>query len=201
VLAPELIKKSHKDFVDYSPNPDINKTIKALLALGCPPIPVVPKQNPRDKWCHRVVKTKDGNLFCPLDKNLNPIPKFTGKNPSYLDRNGSPRICKHGEFQSRLPTDAELRRFFCHPDTGIGTLGGHAGVDWLDFDVKCYESQQECDQDVINIIERGNLQNTWIERTGSGGWRIAVKPRQKPSFTNFATNPNGQHCLKVGSQS
>jgi hypothetical protein len=66
-------------------------------------------------------------------------------------------------------------------------------VDWLDFDVKCYESQEACDQDVVNIIERGNLQNTWIERTGSDGWRIAVKPRQKPSFTNFATSPNGQH--------
>jgi hypothetical protein len=193
MIAPVLTKKLHKDFVDCSPNPDINATIKALLALGCPPIPVAPKQNPRNEWCHRVVKNKEGHLFCPVDKSLNPIPKFTGKNPSYIDRNGSPRICKHGEFQNRLPTEAELRRFFCHPDTGVGTLGGHAGVVWLDFDTKCYASQEACDQDVVNIIERGNLQNTWIERTGSGGWRIAVKPRQKPSFTNFATNPNGQH--------
>jgi hypothetical protein len=72
-------------------------------------------------------------------------------------------------------------------------LGGHAGVDWLDFDAKCYESQEACDQGVVSIIERANLQNTWIERTGSGGWRIAVRPLEKPNFTNFTTSPNGQH--------
>lgn len=177
----------------YSPNLKVQATIEALLALGCPPIPVAPKQNPRGEWCHKVVKSKDGHLFCPIDKNLNPIPRFTGKNPSYLDENSSPRICKHGEFQNRLPTDAELRRFFCHPDTGVGTLGGHAGVDWIDFDAKCYSSQEACDADVERIISNSNLQNTWIERTGSGGWRVAVKPRQKPTFTNFATSSSGVH--------
>jgi hypothetical protein len=179
--------------MSYSPNPKVQSTIEALLAIGCPPIPVAPKQDARKEWCHRVAKTKEGDFFCAIDKNLNPIPKFGGKNPSYLDHNGSPRICKHGEFQNRLPTDAELRRFFCHPDTGVGTLGGHAGINWLDFDVKCYKSQAACDADVVRIIEQGNLHDAWIERTGSGGWRIAVKPCQKPKFTNFATEPNGVH--------
>ncbi len=177
----------------YSPNPEVQATIEALLAVGCPPIPVAPKQNPRDEWCHRVVGTKEGHLYCPLDKDLNPIPKFTGKNPSYLDHNGSPRICKHGEFQDRLPRDEELRRFFCHPDTGVGTLGGHAGVDWLDFDAKCYPSQEACDSDVERIISLNALRGSWIERTGSGGWRVAVRPQQKPTFTNFATSPDGAH--------
>ncbi len=84
---------------NYSPNEDVNKTIHALLELGCPPIPVVPKQNPRDKWCHRIGKTPDGFQYCPLDKDRNPIPKFTGKNPSFLDRDGSPRICTHGDYR------------------------------------------------------------------------------------------------------
>lgn len=176
----------------YSPNPAVNQTIEALLALGCPPIPVAPKQNPRNPGCHRVVGKKDEG-FCPVDKNLQPIPKFTGKNPSYLKRDGSAEICKHGEFQTRLPSTTELKRFFCHPDTGVGTLGGHAGVVWVDFDAKNYQSQEACDSDVEGIIARKKLHNTWIERTGSGGWRIALKPRQKPTFTNFATSPDGQH--------
>src|SRR5919199_3639736 len=177
----------------YSPNPEVQATIEALLAIGCPPVPVAPKQNPRDEWCHKVVKPKDGHLFCPVDENLNPIPKFTGKNPSYLDENGSPRICKHGEFQDRMPTDKELRWFFCHPDTGVGTLGGHAGVNWLDFDTKCYSSQEACDSDIQRIIRDSNLQNTWIERTGRGGGRVAVRPQKKPTYTNFSTSPDGVH--------
>ena len=178
---------------NYSPNPGVNQTIEELLALGCPPIPVAPQQDPRKKWCHKVAKTKEGVKYCPVDKNLDPIPRFTGKNPSYLKRDGSPWICLHGEFQSRLPTEGELKEFFCHPDTGVGSLGGHAGLDWLDFDRKCYDSQESCDRDVERIISENNLQGTWIERTGSDGWRVAVKPRQKPTFTNFATSPDGQH--------
>jgi len=33
----------------------------------------------------------------------------------------------------------------------------------------------------------------WLEQTGSGGYRIAVIPRQAPTFTNFSTTPGGQH--------
>ncbi len=177
---------------NYSPNEDVNKTIHALLELGCPPIPVAPKQNPRDKWCHRIGKTPDDFQYCPLDKDRNPIPKFTGKNPSFLDRDGSPRICTHGDYQHRLPTEQELGKFFCHPDTGVGTLGGHAGINWIDLDSKCYETAEARDADAMAIIARG-LGKTWIERTGSGGWRIAVKLRQKATFTNFATDSSGVH--------
>lgn len=176
----------------YSPNPAVNETIHTLLKLGCPPIPVAPKQNPRDKWCYRIAKTKDGWQYCPIDKELNPIPKFTGKNPSFLDRDGSPRICLHGNYQDRLPTEQELRKFFCHAATGVGTLGGHSEIVWLDFDTKCYPSPEGRDVDVEAIIARG-LAGTWIERTGSDGWRIAVKLQQKPNFTNFATDDTGTH--------
>jgi hypothetical protein len=177
----------------YSPNAAVQQTIEALLAIGCPPIPVAPKQDPRQPHCHRVIKTKDGSKSCIVGKDFNPIPKFTGKNPSNLDIKGKPWICKHGKFQDRLPAPYELKRFFFHPNTGIGTLGGHGGIVWLDFDAKNYDSQEACDSDVESLITRYSLQDSWIERTGSGGWRIAVKPKQKPDFTNFATTPNGKH--------
>lgn len=183
----------------YSSNPEVQATIEALLKLGCPPIPVAPKQNPRDEWCHIRSKTKEGHLYCPIDGELRPLPRFTGKNPSYLDWKGSPRFVKHGEFQDRLPTESELKKFFRNPNTGVGTLGGHAGVSWLDFDAKCYPSQSDCDNDVARIISNicshtgGQEDDLWIERTGSGGWRVAVKPIKKPTFTNFATAPDGEH--------
>jgi hypothetical protein len=176
----------------YSPNAAVQQTIEALLAIGCPPIPVAPKQDPRQSWCHREIKRKDGVKFCLLDEHLNPIPRFTGKNPSNLDRKGKPWICKHGEFQERLPFDRENRKHFTHPNTGIGTLGGHGGIVWLDFDAKNYDSQEACDFDVERIIANHGLNNSWIERTGSGGWRIAVKPKQKPNFTNFSTSRDGK---------
>jgi len=183
----------------YSSNPEVQATIEALIKLGCPPIPVAPKQNPRDEWCHIRTKTKEGYSYCPIDSNLNPIPRFKGKNPSYLDWKGSPRYVKHGEFQDRLPTESELKKFFRNPKTGVGTLGGHVGVSWLDFDAKCYPSQSDCDNDVAriisNICSHTGVQedDLWIERTGSGGWRVAVKPLKLPTFTNFATAPDGEH--------
>ncbi|MBD1844013.1 bifunctional DNA primase/polymerase [Cyanobacteria bacterium FACHB-63] len=208
----------------YSPNPGVQSTIENLLALGCPPIPVAPKQDPRKEGCHhqhfaverfkefnpsqpaiqgdycRVSQTKVGDSvapvkgdYCRLDENLQPIGRFTGKNPSYLDRKGRARVLNHRTYQTRLPTEQELKEWFVHPQTGVGTLGGHSGVDWLDFDAKNYPSQEECDRDVQRLISANNLENTWIERTGSGGWRIAVRPQTQPSFTNFATTTDGNH--------
>jgi hypothetical protein len=222
----------------YSPNEEVNATIEALLAIGCPPIPVAPIQDPYKPGCHRVDYSQsyrltfytdengkefsvrsfclddrlkkingqnnpltgepiknwdDRGVYCPLSSDLKPVPKFFGKNPSYLTKYGRPRICKHGEFQKRMPTKQELKEFFCNPNTGVGTLGGHAGVDWLDFDAKNYESQEICDSSIQEFIEQNGLTNSWIEKTGSGGYRIAVKPKQHPTFTNFALAPDGKH--------
>ncbi|MFM6156202.1 MAG: hypothetical protein ACKPE3_24945, partial [Sphaerospermopsis kisseleviana] len=55
-----------------------NQVIELLLSLGLPPLPVAPRQD-------------DGS-------------KFSGKNPSYLDANGSPHILAHTKFQHTLPT-------------------------------------------------------------------------------------------------
>lgn len=223
--------------MSYSPNPEVNATIEALLAIGCPPIPVAPVQDPYKPGCHQVdfsqsyrmkfskdengeVKSKkepcfdeqgkkidgktdpltgtpikwvDQGVYCPLTTDLKPIPRFFGKNPSYLSKYGTARICTHGKFQEQLPTEQELKEFFCNPNTGVGTLGGHAGVIWLDFDAKNYESQEICDNSVQEFIEKNGLTHSWIEKTGSGGYRIAVRPKEKPTFTNFALTPGGKH--------
>lgn len=224
--------------MNYSPNPEVNATIEALLAIGCPPIPVAPIQDPHKSGCHQVDFSQsyqltfyinedgkevsarsyclddrlkkvngqndpstgepiknwdDRGVYCPLTSDLKPVPKFTGKNPSYLTKYGRPRICKHGKFQNRIPTEQELKEFFCNPDTGVGTLGGHGGVDWIDFDAKNYESQEICDSSVQEVIKKNALTTSWIEKTGSGGYRIAVKPKQHPTFTNFALTPGGKH--------
>ena len=42
-------------------------------------------------------------------------------------------------------------------------------------------------------MERKELQETFIERSHSGGWRIGVSIKQKPNFTNFSLTPGGAH--------
>lgn len=196
------------------------QAIERLLALGCPPLPVAPAQDPRKPYCHqqsyvverfkpkprrpeiqgdycRVSYTAvgDGRApvqgdYCRLDENLNPIARFTGKNPSWLDERGRAHSLNHKDFQNRLPTEAELAKWFANPANGVGTLGGHNGIDWLDFDAKNYSNQEDCDRDVAAV--RAKVGPTWVERTGSGGYRIAVKPEQAPTFTNFTTDPSGE---------
>lgn len=185
--------------MQYSPNPAINSTIQKLISLGLPPIPVAPKQDGRTSNWHHIVAKKTIEVegerviveHCVLDDNLNPKPRFTGKNPSYLSSDGSVFICKHGEFQDRLPTHKELKKFFANPKTGVGTLGGHGGVTWIDIDRKCYPSQEDCDRDANAIIAASSAE--WVERTGSNGYRIAIKTQQDPTFTNFAATPGGKH--------
>lgn len=182
--------------LSYTPNPGIPETIEgtrqALAAIRSPSIPVAPKQNSRQEWCQRI-KREDGIESCPLDENLNPIPRFTGKNPSYLGKNGNAYICKHGEFQDRLPTEKESQKHFTNHQTGIGTLGGHNDIIAVDFDSKNYESQKACDIEVERIIELHGLNKGWVEITGGGGWRLLIKPKTPPTFTNFSTTPNGKH--------
>jgi hypothetical protein len=86
--------------------------IEALLSLGCPPLPVAPQKDIKTDGQHRIVKDKDGSLYCPLDKDLQPIRQITGKNPSFLGTNGKTYPCRHGNYQDRLPTSDELKKFF-----------------------------------------------------------------------------------------
>ncbi|NER53127.1 MAG: hypothetical protein F6J92_42135, partial [Symploca sp. SIO1A3] len=156
--------------INYTPNPGIPETREGTIAelkrLGLPAIPVAPKQ-------------KRGG--------------FSGKNPSYLDQSGKAHHCKHGQYHEELPSDRDDRKHFEHPNTGVGTLGGHGGHVFIDFDSKNYESEQACKADVERLIVKYGLERTRIFKTGAEGWRIVVKSKQKPWFTNFATSPNGKH--------
>ena len=171
------------------------EVIDWLIAHNYPALPVAPTQDGR-KY-HKVVQAKLEQgvwTHCPLEPGtLSPVPLYTGKNPSYLDRRGIPHLVNHRQYQKRLPKALELEAWFRHQSNGVGTLGGWNNTTWLDFDVKQFPSQEECDAAVSALLERPELQQTLIERSHSGGWRIGVKVKQKPNFTNFSLTPGGPH--------
>jgi hypothetical protein len=103
------------------------EVINWLVANNYPALPVAPamaaEQYP--------AREKNGEI--KRDKQGNPIPAFTGKNPSYLDRSGKPHLVNHRQYQSQLPSDRELREWFANPLNGVGTLGGWNNTIWLDL--------------------------------------------------------------------
>lgn len=152
---------------DYSPIAGINETICLLLARGWSPLPVAPAF-PADQYPAR---DKAGNPV--LDSDGNPKSAFTGKNPSYI-RQGEPRLVRHGGYVDGLPTDSELAEWFADPRVGVGTCGG----DWLDLDLKQFASSDALDAAAAPLLEAA----TWLERTQSGGYRIAVSLESEPAF-------------------
>jgi hypothetical protein len=179
------------------PPQNVLETIAWLQRLGLPVLPVAPKQDP----FRYPKRDKSGNLEYEED-GVTPKPLFTGKNPSYLDRNGTPQIIKHQKYHDKLPTDKELQEWFANPANGIGTLGGWCNTVWIDFDVKQFGSKEECDATVTTWLQRfSDIKQTFCEITHSGGWRFGIKVKNKPDFTNFALSPGGKHvgeCLGHG---
>jgi hypothetical protein len=176
-------------------------TIDWLEAHNYPTLPVAPAQCPRKYPKIARVRSEQGAwTYCPLDPQLQPLPLFTGKNPSYLDKDGTPHLLNHRQYQNRLPSHSERQAWFAHPANGIGTLGGWNDTVWLDFDLKQFPSERECDAAVEAVLARivaqsgGSGQQTFIEQTHSGGWRVGIRVRQKPDFTNFAIAPGGTHA-------
>lgn len=170
-------------------NPALHATFDWLQAQGLPPLPVAPAQDPT----RYPARNRDGSLKRDIAGAL--MPAFTGKNPSYLNDRGIPHLIRHTQYQNRMPTQAELQTWFAHPDNGIGTLGGWHNIVWIDVDVKQFESQQSCDQRIADWLSQYPLlQQTFTERTHSGGWRLAVRVHEK-SFTNFSLNGVGGHHM------
>ena len=159
-----------------SPNSLVQQTLVKLISLGCPPLPIAP---------HRGSSPPSSG------------PWLSGKNPSFLGRDGRPYLVQHGDFRDRLPTFEQLQHFFAHPDVGIATMGGHQGLVWLDFDAKCYPTPAACAADVEQVIERVLAQSgltlnaLWVEQTGGGGYWLPLRPRRLPPFTRFTTTPEG----------
>jgi Virulence-associated protein E len=158
-----------------------NEMVEWLITNGFPALPVAPFQ---------------------------PDSGFTGKNPSWMDSDGYHRKLGHGRFQSKLPTEGDLSKWFRDDSVGVGTLGGWNNTVWIDFDVKDFRpdlsidwkytsatdqdlAQQNCDRAVSEWLSGpGSVCNTtFAERTQSGGYRFGVLVRQEPFFTLMTLDP------------
>jgi hypothetical protein len=192
LLTPD--KQSQQDLRDSLENPsqqsERKEVITWLIQKGLPPLPVAPAQDPY-KY---PLKNKKGEIQYSKEPGV-PKGKFTGKNPSYL-KNGIPHLISHRDFQDKLPTEEQVKMWFADPSVGVGTLGGWNNIIWLDFDVKQFASQDECDAAAeFRIADIRSLSNQmpFTERTHSGGWRVGVQVKQEPNFTNFSLTPGGHH--------
>ncbi|MBD2508981.1 bifunctional DNA primase/polymerase [Nostoc muscorum FACHB-395] len=189
----------------YSPDPEKNLVIHELLELGVSPMPVAPKQDPR-RTGYGYKFSKDNENPDPAKRKYDrcelegdcttPVTLFGGKNPSFLEKDRKPRFVKHRSYQDALPTSEELAQWFVNPDTGVGAMCGMSDIYWIDIDKKTFDSAEDCDTAATAIINKLG-QCTWIERTGSGGWRVAVRLDDKPGYTNFALEENGKHRGEV----
>ena len=175
----------------------ITQAINWLFTHNYPALPVAPHQDPR-KY-HKIDKAypeRNIGSRCPLTDTLTPIPLYTGKNPSYLDQNGTPHLVNHKQYQNRLPSEQELTKWFTNPSNGIGTLGGWNNTIWIDFDLKQFTSATDCEDAVIDVVEKVFSQTgeePFLEKSHSGGWRVGVKVQEKPTFTNFRLTNSGTH--------
>ncbi len=164
-----------------------------LLTQGLPALPVAPRQNPFE---YPLIGYEEGRRFvrCEwVDNKLCPLPRFTGKNPSYLDAQGIPTPLAHASYQKCLPTSSDLETWFHNPNNGLMTMGGWQNMVWIDFDVKQFLDQDDCDRQIDKWMdEYPQMQNTFIERTHSGGWRFAVKVESMPDFTNIKLAEDGK---------
>ena len=128
---------------------DREKVVARLSELGYPALPVAPRQ------CAVKYPLLDKNGKISYEKDgVTPKPKFGGKNPSFLDVSGTPRTINHGAYQDCLPSASNLKKWFINPSTGIGTLGGFKGSIWIDFDVKDFENQSDCDSNFQGWLDR-----------------------------------------------
>jgi hypothetical protein len=186
-----------KENPNAATNPTRTETLEWLIAHNFPPLPVAPAQDGKEyPHVEKADEKKGIGEHCPLTVDFQPKQLYTGKNPSYLDQEGKPHLVFHTQYQNRLPSNQELKKWLSNPFNGIGTLGGWNNTVWLDFDIKQFASPDECDKAAeLTILKIQQLTNqlTFVERTHSGGWRIGVKVRQKPTFTNFALTPGGDH--------
>ncbi len=175
---------------------EVREVVEFLAKLGLPALPVAPTQDPYPENQHKKIKGDQVRTWahCPLSKDSKPEPLYTGKNPSFLQASSNPKLVRHQNYQNHLPSKKELDLWWQNRTNGVGTLGGWGDYIWLDFDVKQFDSQAECDRAFHELLENHpHLRASWIEQTHSGGYRLAVKPKQPPTFTNFALEPGGKH--------
>ena len=178
---------------------EIQAVIAWLKSQGLPVLPVAPAQNPYAEGNYKVIKENPESgigRHCPLDNQLKPIPKYTGKNPSYISPSGLCQLVNHRAYQSRLPSNKEVELWYACFANGIGTLGGWNNTIWLDFDTKQFCDQDACNTAVLSIcdsIKSQTGEEPFLEKSHSGGWHVGVRVNSKPNFTNFALKEGGKH--------
>ena len=151
---------------------------KSLRDMKLSPLPISPSF-PASQY-----PQMDGNGSIKRDRLGDPLPKFSGKNPSYLSPSGVPVAIRHKDYQDRLPTDQEIALWWANPETGIGYL--HTSFSpllrTLDLDQKHFADQRACDDALAEIL--AIVPGAWVDRTPSGGYHIALC-LEDPGFTNF----------------
>jgi hypothetical protein len=166
-------------------------TINWLTSLNLPVLPIAPAQSAEP---HPALN-KDGSV--KNDKQGNPQPTFTGKNPSFISASGKLQLVNHRKYQNQLPSASEQEQWFANPVNGIGTLGGWNNYIYLDFDVKNFGGDKEACQSAAFRIAANYLQvsgkEPFLQESHSGGWHVGVRVKQDPGFTNFALSPGGKH--------
>jgi hypothetical protein len=164
------------------------ETINWLRRHNYPVLPVAPLQEPYSSGNHKIISenlSKGIWSHCPLTASLQPIPLYTGKNPSYLDSYGKPHLVNHRQYQNKLPSAQDLKKWFANPLNGVGTLGGWNNTVWLDFDVKQFPSQEECNKAALQVAACAQQQTGFdalLEESHSGGWRVGVRDARRPEL-------------------
>ena len=154
---------------------NVRETIAWLLSLGRPPLP----ENP-------IEAAKQGK---------------EPKQPCFLDNRGYFKSVNWKHWQNTQPNQEIIDAWFCHPKTGIGTLGGWNGKHWLgwtDFDQKDFASKQECDREIGEWKSQyPAAQNAPMFRTPSGGYRFLFafegEPQNFKANSGFSLKLDGSH--------
>ncbi|MBC1235734.1 DUF3987 domain-containing protein [Nostoc sp. 2RC] len=154
---------------------NVRETIAWLLLLGRPPLP----ENP-------IEAAKQGK---------------EPKQPCFFDNRGYFKPLNWKQWQNTQPNQEIIDAWFCHPKTGIGTLGGWNGKHWLgwtDFDQKDFTNAQECDRQIREWMEQYPIaQIAPMFRTPSGGYRFLFafdkEPENFKANSGFSLKLDGSH--------
>lgn len=160
-----------------------------LWAAGHCPLPVTPAYPAEQYPAHPGPDRKP-----KLDENGDLLPRFIGKNPSFVSADGYPHVVFHGKYKDQPPTEDEIRHWFENPVNGIGLMGGHGGVHCIDLDQKNFATQEDCDAAFLALQQNPLLAGAPIDRTPGGGYHILIRLNSEPGFTNISVAEGGHHA-------
>ena len=176
-----------------SPYAAIKAEAGILASLGLPLITVIPQELDAERWPAK-----------GPEKNGNPRPAFTGKNPSYWTAADQPRLLSHTR-----PQPLEVLRSVIDRAEALGLPIGIAVIPSTslvvaDLDRKDFSSAEALELAYQEILAAWpELANTRTERTPGGGLHIYMKvadrmeswrkPVGSGHHCNFTTDRSGAH--------